>query len=429
MSNGTITTEPTALAVPECEMGLTSRGGFELIQRVATCLCASTLVPKEYQGKHNLPNVVIALEMAYRIGITPLAVMQNLYIVHGKPSWSSAFIIASINSCRRFNPLRFDMQGSPGKDDRTCIAWTTEVAFPLPRGTQTLALARDAGLPILEASPVSIDMAKKEGWWGKNGSKWPTMPEQMLRYRAATFWGRLYAPDLLMGIRPQDELDDIAAAAVGNIPSRIAARSDPVDVPEDTEPASVSRTDQTAADLAQRAAQAQQQQPPAQQPTHADIVANRLQSFVERVTDALGCAFTRSDSGSWYAQHGTLKLRISDHPHNPANGAVDVDWVLDRLDRPLPTTEEILATVGAKHVAAPVEPDIADRAARDDMYRELHDRIAEAADTMTISEIDGELRTHRAWLGEEAFARLQAMRDEQVRRVFPQQPKPSGKRK
>ncbi|WP_252151905.1 hypothetical protein [Acinetobacter sp. ANC 4177] len=48
-------------------------------------------------------------------------------------------------------------------------------------------------------------MAVKEGWYQKNGSKWQSMPEQMLRYRAASFFGRIYAPDLLMGLRTQEE--------------------------------------------------------------------------------------------------------------------------------------------------------------------------------------------------------------------------------
>jgi hypothetical protein len=72
-----------------------SQGTFEHAQSVAKMLCTSALIPKEFQG--NIQNTMISLEMANRIGASPLAVMQNLYIVHGKPSWSSTFIIASIN--------------------------------------------------------------------------------------------------------------------------------------------------------------------------------------------------------------------------------------------------------------------------------------------------------------------------------------------
>lgn len=53
-----------------------------------------------------------------------------------------------------------------------------------------------------------MEMAVKEGWYQKNGSKWQSMPEQMLRYRAASFFGRIYAPDLLMGLKTQEEEQD-----------------------------------------------------------------------------------------------------------------------------------------------------------------------------------------------------------------------------
>lgn len=164
---------------------------------MATALSKSTLIPKEFQ--ENLPNCLIALEMAQRMGASPMMVMQNLYIVHGKPAWSSQFVIAAINSTGRFSPLRFAMTGEGEK--RECIAWAVEL------GTNER----------LEGPPVSIDMAKKEGWYGKNGSKWQTMPELMLRYRSATFFGRLYAPEVLMGMREESEVIDVDATPVRKI--------------------------------------------------------------------------------------------------------------------------------------------------------------------------------------------------------------------
>lgn len=162
---------------------------FELAQRQAKLLASSALVPKEYQG--NIANTVIALEMAQRTQSSPLAVMQSMYIVHGKPSWSATFIIACINACGRFSPLRYRMEGEG--DGLTCRA----VAIELATGEQ------------LTSPPVSIGMAKQEGWYSKTGSKWQTMPELMLRYRAATLFGRLYAADVLMGMHTEDEVRDI----------------------------------------------------------------------------------------------------------------------------------------------------------------------------------------------------------------------------
>jgi hypothetical protein len=50
-----------------------------------------------------------------------------------------------------------------------------------------------------------MKMAKAEGWLNKNGSKWQTMPEVMIRYRAASFFGRLNCPDMIMGIYSKEE--------------------------------------------------------------------------------------------------------------------------------------------------------------------------------------------------------------------------------
>lgn len=178
---------------------------FDHAQRVAKMLSSSSLIPKEFQG--NIQNTMIALEMANRIGASPLMVMQNLYIVHGKPSWSSTFIIASINSCGRFRPLRFDVTGSGM--DLSCVAWSVEKDVVIPSNIRTLAEARAASLPTLESPMITMTMAKAEGWIDKNGSKWKTMPELMIRYRAAAFFGRLYAPEIMMGMQTSEEVVDI----------------------------------------------------------------------------------------------------------------------------------------------------------------------------------------------------------------------------
>jgi hypothetical protein len=163
--------------------------GFDHAQRVAKMLCSSSLIPKDFQG--NIQNTMIALEMATRIGASPLMVMQNLYIVHGKPSWSSTFIIGALNSCRKFSPLRFELSGEG--DQYGCEAWAYETSTN----------------EKLTGPKVTWEMVKAEGWLAKAGSKWKTMPELMFRYRSAAFFGRLYAPDILMGMHTAEEVIDI----------------------------------------------------------------------------------------------------------------------------------------------------------------------------------------------------------------------------
>jgi hypothetical protein len=164
---------------------------FDHAQRVAKALSASTMIPKDYQN--NIPNTLVALEMAHRIGASPLMVMQNLHIIQGRPSWSSAFIIAALNASGRFTALKYKAT------DKSCKAYATEKATG----------------ELLEGPTVTLDMAKAEGWLTKQGSKWQTMPELMLRYRAAAFFGRLYAPDIMMGMHAVEEIQDVTEKPEG----------------------------------------------------------------------------------------------------------------------------------------------------------------------------------------------------------------------
>lgn len=189
--NAVATTEQSIIPAATTALGFGSSQGFEQLQRAAKLLASSTLVPKEYQG--NLPNCVIALNMANRIGADPLLVMQNLYLVHGRPGWSSQFLIATFNQCGRFSAMRFEFTGEQGKADWGCRAWATE---------------KSTGERI-EGSWITMAMAKAEGWADKSGSKWKTMPQQMLQYRAASFLVRAFAPELSMGLQTQDELQDV----------------------------------------------------------------------------------------------------------------------------------------------------------------------------------------------------------------------------
>ena len=162
---------------------------FELAQRIATAFARSTLVPKAYQS--NIPNCLIAVEIAARLKMSPLQVMQSLVIVNGQPGWYSQFIIASINTCGRFGPLTYVFSGEGMTP--TCKAVATE---------------KSTGERI-EGSEITMQMAKAEGWLDRPGSKWKTMPEHMLRFRAATFFGREYVPEKLLGMPAADELGDI----------------------------------------------------------------------------------------------------------------------------------------------------------------------------------------------------------------------------
>lgn len=182
---------PQEAQMPAVNAGFFNLQSFELIQRVSKAFAQSDLVPKQYQG--NLPNCMIAMDMAQRIGANPLMVMQNLYIVHGTPGWSSKFLIATINVSGRFSSLRYEWKGEPGTPEYGCRAWAIEKAT----GER------------LDGIWVTWEMVVAEGWNAKNGSKWKTMRDQMFVYRSAAFWQRAYAPELGMGLQTAEEIGDV----------------------------------------------------------------------------------------------------------------------------------------------------------------------------------------------------------------------------
>lgn len=156
----------------------------------AKYLAASDIVPEQtYKGKP--ANCLIAVDMANRMNVSPLMVMQNLFIVKGKPGWSGQFCIAAINGCGKFSPLSFVKVDEGGGG---CFARAT----------------RKADGEVCQSATVTMQMANDEGWVQKNGSKWKTMPELMMMYRSAAFFARTYCPEALMGIQTIEEIQDVS---------------------------------------------------------------------------------------------------------------------------------------------------------------------------------------------------------------------------
>ena len=162
---------------------------FIMAMQMAKALASSTIVPQTFQK--NEANCLIAIEQAQRLRVSPMMVMQNLHVIQGRPSWSSKFLIAAINNSGKFD-MELQFEETQDKDGKpfSCTAWTTK------NGRKVNGMT------------VDMDMAKEEGWLSKNGSKWKTMPQLMLRYRAASFFSSLNCPELTMGLYTREEMQD-----------------------------------------------------------------------------------------------------------------------------------------------------------------------------------------------------------------------------
>lgn len=165
-----------------------SSDNFNLAYQMAKGLSQSSIVPQQFQN--NPANCLIAIEQAQRLNMSPMQVMQNLYVIQGKPSWSSSFLIAMINASHIFDTeLQYEEEEKDGKP-YSCLVWTEK------EGRR------------INGMKVTMDMAEKEGWTKKNGSKWNTLPALMLRYRAVSFFARLQCPEVSLGMYTQEEMYD-----------------------------------------------------------------------------------------------------------------------------------------------------------------------------------------------------------------------------
>ena len=185
--------EPLALsvAVPTAVSMWNDTKLMNMTLKMAKVMADSDMIPKGYQ--HSVANCVLAIDLGNRLGMAPEMIASNLYMVQGKPAWSGQFCIAAINGCGRFSGLKFVEVGEIGKP-----SW----------GTYATAVRLSDGSHCT-SDIITMQIANAEGWLSKPGSKWKSMPRQMMRYRAAAFFARVYCPDILMGYRTEDEVRDI----------------------------------------------------------------------------------------------------------------------------------------------------------------------------------------------------------------------------
>lgn len=173
---------------------------FQKLFDIGEKLASSQLVPQSYQGKPM--DCAIAVDIANRMGVSPIMVMQNLHVIKGKPTWSGQACMSMIKASKEFRSVRPVYTGERGTN-----TW----------GCYIKAIDNETG-QLVKGPEVTIGIAKKEGWYskpdryGNETSKWQTMPEQMLAYRAAAFFARVYIPNSLMGVYVEGEPEDIEPA-------------------------------------------------------------------------------------------------------------------------------------------------------------------------------------------------------------------------
>lgn len=166
---------------------------FNQLLRSAQMLSQTSIIPDTYKGKPQ--DCFVALEMAARMGLPPIAVMQNMFVVKGKPAWSGQACTMLINSCGKFTDIKHIFTGTKGTEGRGCYVQAVRISDG----------------EVICGTEVTMQMAKAEGW--TSNPKWRNMPELMLAYRASSFFARVYCPEALMGVHVDDEIFDASVSA------------------------------------------------------------------------------------------------------------------------------------------------------------------------------------------------------------------------
>lgn len=195
MNNENINTPEAALATVESTGTLdlfSNRQKMKFVYDTAKILAASNIIPQNYQGKPG--DCMIAIDIANRVGLSPVFVMQNLYVVKGKPSWAGTACKAMVENCGKFSKVKHVYFGEKGTDSRGCMLVATRISDG----------------ELVEGPEVTIAMAKAEGW--TSNPKWRNMPELMLAYRSSAFFARVHCPETLMGLHTVDEYEDTQKA-------------------------------------------------------------------------------------------------------------------------------------------------------------------------------------------------------------------------
>ena len=162
-------------------------------------------------------NVVGALLLAASLGESPFQVMADVFFVGGRPAWKTEALIARLRRALRIS-LRWRVECGPAPihGSYTVSTWETidkrrqkverEVKFTGPDLRVTCYATMPGEDEPLEVS-VTMAEAIADGW--VSNAKYTTLPERMLRWRAASYWISLYAPEVKSGLPMDVEVEHL----------------------------------------------------------------------------------------------------------------------------------------------------------------------------------------------------------------------------
>lgn len=191
-------TPPTELAVVRQSSALSAENLPHTLA-LADTLARSDLLPAHFAKKPQ--NCLIALALAQSLNINPIMALQQVSVISGKPCLQSTLMISLLKQSGKIRgPLRFIVSGDDGQPNRGCRA---------------VAIDSETGEEI-EGENITLALAQREGW--TRNAKYKSMPDTMLKWRAAAFFIRTYYPEVVLGLHTAEEMEDVKASgqSMGN---------------------------------------------------------------------------------------------------------------------------------------------------------------------------------------------------------------------
>lgn len=172
----------------------TSNGGWlcapqnmNEVYAFAKTIAESTFCPKDMRGRAG--DVLAAIQFGSELGMSPMAALQGIAVINGRPSLYGDALMALVLS----QPDVIDVVEE--LDEKTMTASCTVIR---QRGARERSITRT----------FSMADAQKAKLAGKSGP-WTDYPKRMLAMRARSWALRDACPDILRGMVAQEEAQDI----------------------------------------------------------------------------------------------------------------------------------------------------------------------------------------------------------------------------
>ena len=159
---------------------------FAECREFAEELAASSLVPKQYQGKSQ--DILVCVQWGMELGLAPMQALQNIAVINGKPSVYGDAALALVQASPVCEGVEETIEGEG-----------------TPNPTAVCTCHRKNRQPVV--ARFSVEDAKRAGLWGKQGP-WQAYPKRMLQMRARGFALRDAFPDVLKGLITAEEAQD-----------------------------------------------------------------------------------------------------------------------------------------------------------------------------------------------------------------------------